>query len=106
VPAQAGLSDTYRTVGSGGSFVAAPFQRHIGLGKSARIQTLEVWWPSSDTWQSFSKVDKNQVIEIREGDKTFTSAQHKSFRLGARRTRPQTNGQSLPRQSPHPVSIP
>jgi hypothetical protein len=74
--------DIYRTVGSGGSFGAAPFEQHIGLGKSARIQTLEVWWPASGTRQSFSGVGKNQFIEIRELDKTFTTVQRRSFRLG------------------------
>jgi len=74
--------DIYRTVGSGGSFGAAPFEQHIGLGKSARIQTLEVWWPASGTRQSFSNVGKNRFIEIREFDKTFATVQRRSFRLG------------------------
>ena len=76
--------DIYRTVGSGGSFGAEPFEQHIGLGKSANIQTLEVWWPASGTRQSFSGVGKNQFIEIREPDKTFATVQRRSFRLGAK----------------------
>jgi len=74
--------DIYRTVGSGGSFGAAPYEQHIGLGKSARIQSMEVWWPASGTRQSFSGVGKNQFIEVRELDKTFVSVQRHSFRLG------------------------
>ena len=37
----------YRTVGSGGSFGASPLEQHIGLGKSAQIVSLEIWWPGN-----------------------------------------------------------
>lgn len=74
--------DIYRTVGSGGSFGAAPYEQHIGLGKSARILALEVWWPASGTRQNLTSVGKNQFIEIRETDKTFTTVQRRSFHLG------------------------
>ncbi len=77
------VRDVYRTVGSGGSFGAAPFEQHIGLGKSAQIQSLEVWWPASGTRQTFSGVGKNQFIEIRETDKALTKVPRRSFRLGA-----------------------
>ena len=56
----------YRTVGSGGSFGASPFEQHIGLGKSARILSLDIFWPASGTRQSFTDVPKNQFLEIRE----------------------------------------
>ena len=48
--------DIFRTVGSGGSFGAAPYEQHLGLGKSARIVSMEVWWPASNTRQTFSNV--------------------------------------------------
>jgi hypothetical protein len=73
----------YRTVGSGGSFGANPIEQHIGLGKSARINSLEVWWPASDTRQSFTRVGKNQFIEIKEFAKDYTKLERKSFRLGS-----------------------
>ena len=69
----------YRTVGSGGSFGASPLQQHIGLGKSARILKLEVWWPASQTHQNFSGVNKNQFIEIKEFEKNFTVLQRRRF---------------------------
>jgi tetratricopeptide (TPR) repeat protein len=56
----------YRTVGSGGSFGASPFEQHIGLGKSARILSLDIFWPSSGTRQVFTDLAKNQFLEIRE----------------------------------------
>ena len=59
----------YRTVGSGGSFGASPLEQHIGLGKSAQIENIEVYWPASSTHQSFTRVGKNQFWEIREDSK-------------------------------------
>lgn len=76
------VREIYATVGSGGSFGANPFEQHIGLGKAARIVSLEVWWPSSGTRQTFQSVAKNQVIGIRETEKTFTTIERKRFRLG------------------------
>jgi hypothetical protein len=59
----------YRTVGSGGSFGASPFEQHIGLGKAAQIESIEIDWPASGTHQRFTGVAKNQFLEIREGSK-------------------------------------
>jgi hypothetical protein len=59
----------FRTVGSGGSFGASPFEQHIGLGKSARILNLDIFWPASGTRQLFTEVAKNQFLEIREDSK-------------------------------------
>jgi hypothetical protein len=70
-----------RVVGSGGSFGASPFQQHVGLGKVARIESVEVWWPTSGTRQIFRNVDKNQFIEIKEFEKTITNLKRKSFPL-------------------------
>jgi hypothetical protein len=61
----------YRTVSSGGSFGASPLAQHIGLGKGARIQALEVYWPASNTRQVFKDVPVNQAIEVREGDTQY-----------------------------------
>lgn len=71
----------YRTVGSGGSFGASPLQQHIGLGKSAKITDLEVWWPASNTRQKFSGVAVNQFIEVKEFAKKYTKLERKPFRL-------------------------
>jgi hypothetical protein len=72
----------YRTVGSGGSFGANPMEQHIGLGKSARIESLELWWPASNTRQKFSQVQKNQFIEVKEFAPVFSRLDRKPFRLG------------------------
>jgi ASPIC and UnbV/FG-GAP-like repeat len=82
-----GRRSIYRTVGSGGSFGASPLLQHIGLGKSARILELEIGWPASNTRQTFTEVEKNQFIEIKESSKEYTSLQRHSYRLGgAKRT--------------------
>jgi len=78
-----GMRSVYRTVGSGGSFGANPIQQHVGLGKSAKIVRLEVWWPSSTSRQSFANVDKNQFIEIKEFAKDYVKLSRKQFRLGS-----------------------
>jgi tetratricopeptide (TPR) repeat protein len=78
----------FRSVGSGGSFGASPIEQHIGLGESARIQDLEIWWPASNTIQHFANVEKNRVIEITEGAAVYRTAQRPVVRLGGARTTP------------------
>ena len=56
----------HRTVGSGGSFGSSPLSLHVGLGQSARIVDLAIWWPTSNTRQRFARPDKNQSLEIHE----------------------------------------
>ena len=72
----------WRTVGSGGSFGASPLRQHVGLGKSAKIEKLEVWWPASKTKQTFENVPVNQFLEIREFQKSYISETRRSFQLG------------------------
>ncbi len=56
----------YRDVNSGGSFGASPLRQHVGMGKAQRLETLEIWWPTSKTWQIFHNVSANQFIQIQE----------------------------------------
>ena len=72
----------YRTVGSGGSFGASPLEQHIGLGKSARMVNIEIWWPASNTRQTFTNVGKNQFLEIKEFAKSYTKLVRHPYRLG------------------------
>jgi hypothetical protein len=74
----------YRTVGSGGSFGASPLQQHIGLGKNAKIVSLEIWWPATNTRQAFSDVGKNQFIEIKEFDNNYTKLERPRTQLGGK----------------------
>jgi hypothetical protein len=77
-----GTRSIYRTVGSGGSFGASPFEQHIGLGKSARILNIEINWPASNTRQNFADVPKNQFLEIKEFANDFAKLDRRPFHLG------------------------
>jgi cytochrome oxidase Cu insertion factor (SCO1/SenC/PrrC family)/tetratricopeptide (TPR) repeat protein len=56
----------YRMAGETSSFGGNPVDQHIGLGHNAEIKSLDIWWPVSNTRQHFTKVAKNQRINIRE----------------------------------------
>jgi tetratricopeptide (TPR) repeat protein len=73
----------YRTVGSGGSFGASPLEQHIGLGKSAKLEQIEIWWPATKTRQTFLNVPKNQFLEIKEFATTYSRLERKPIRIGS-----------------------
>jgi hypothetical protein len=73
--------DIYRTVTSGGSFGASPLRQHIGIGKAARIDAIEVWWPTSKTRQVFHNIDPNQFIEVREFESSFVRRKYPTFAM-------------------------
>jgi len=72
----------YRRLGETSSFGQNPLEQHIGLGHSARIIALDVWWPATNTRQHFARVDKNQFIEIREFATSFSKLDRKPIKLG------------------------
>ena len=78
----------YKTVSSGGSFGANPMEQHIGLGKSAKISNIEIWWPTSNTRQNFSNLAANQFIEIKEFAKDYTPLKRAPVHLGGARKAP------------------
>jgi hypothetical protein len=57
----------YRYVGSGGSFGANPLRQHLGLGKATKIESLEVFWPTTGKTQVFKDIPLDRYIEIVEG---------------------------------------
>ena len=78
------VRSVHRTVTSGGSFGASPLEQHIGLGKSARILNIEIWWPTSNARQSFTNVAKDQFLEVKEFASNYTKLERKPVRLGVR----------------------
>jgi hypothetical protein len=58
-------------IGSGGSFGGNPLRAEIGLGQAARIELLEIYWPTSDWTQRFENVAVDQWLEITEGDDSY-----------------------------------
>ena len=77
-----GTRAIWRTVGSQSSFGGSPLRQHIGLGKSAEILRIEIWWPGTPGPQTFSSVDKRQFIQIKEGAAAYTKLAYRPYRLG------------------------
>jgi hypothetical protein len=80
-----GSRSIHRAVGSGGSFGASPLEQHIGLGRSARIEALDIWWPASKTRQHFAGIGRNQVVEIVELASEYKTIERRPVRLGGAR---------------------
>jgi hypothetical protein len=86
--------DIYRTVTSGGSFGASPLEQHMGLGRSAKILNIEVWWPTSNARQNFKNVQKDQFLEIKEFATEFTKLERRAVKLGGKTASTQNNPDS------------
>jgi hypothetical protein len=56
-----------RTVSSGGSYGASPFEQHIGLGKAEKIISVNITWPSGKHTES-SKVVLNKYYVWKESN--------------------------------------
>jgi hypothetical protein len=80
--ADRGHRGIFRTVGSGGSFGASPLEQHIGVGRSARVESVEVWWPASKTHQMFRDLAPNQFLEIKEFADAPVKLNRPSFVIG------------------------
>lgn len=60
--------EIFRTVNSGGSFGASSLRPHIGLGKAAVVDQIEIRWPGSGLVQRFDgPIAADRRYEIREG---------------------------------------
>ncbi len=57
----------YRRVNSGGSFGCNPLRQTVGLGRADSIERLEIYWPTSDTRQTFSEVPVDVFLTLTEG---------------------------------------
>ncbi|MGB4707349.1 MAG: FG-GAP-like repeat-containing protein [Fuerstiella sp.] len=70
-----------KEVTSGSSFGANPLRQTIGLGTASNIQRVEVYWPTSDTKQAFTRIAANRAYEITEGKDSLTSLKPLQFAL-------------------------
>ena len=62
----------YREVKASEGFGATnPYRQHFGLGKHAKIDSLDVRWPSGEK-HSFANLDVNQIISLREDAREWT----------------------------------
>ncbi len=71
----------HRVVNTGTSFGGSSLQQHIGLGQVDRIQTLEIYWPTSRSTQTFHDVKPGQAIVIQEFARTYRTVQRRRFDL-------------------------
>jgi tetratricopeptide (TPR) repeat protein len=61
----------YREVkGSEGFGATSPYRQHFGLGKHAKIDSLEIRWPSG-VKQTFRDLDVNHIIAVREDEQEW-----------------------------------
>ena len=72
----------YRTGGETSSFGANPMELHIGLGHGAQIQAIDVFWPTTNSHQHFTGVEKDQYIEIKEFAPDVTKLSRPPYHLG------------------------
>ena len=63
----------FREVNAGGSFGGNPFRQQIGLGSSAGIDTLEIYWPVTGHTQRFTNIPANRFVKIIEGEARWTT---------------------------------
>jgi len=58
-----------------------PWQQHIGLGKEAAIQAIEVTWPTSAKIERFESVKVDRRYHLREGDGRLVPMSRKPFAI-------------------------
>jgi hypothetical protein len=68
----------YRTVGYGSSFGGNPLRQHIGIGRPTQVDTIEVFWPTSKTTQTFENTPADRTFRIREGSNQLTPIEIKT----------------------------
>jgi tetratricopeptide (TPR) repeat protein len=79
-----GSRTIFRRVGDTSSFGVNPLEQHIGLGHGARITSVDIWWPATNTRQHFAQVAKNQFVSIQEFATDYTKLDRKPVRLGGK----------------------
>lgn len=78
-----GPRTVYKHVNSGGSFGSNPLRQTIGLGQALRVERLEVYWPTTDSTQTFADVEMDRILRIEEDDDDLTDISFEPMRLGS-----------------------
>jgi hypothetical protein len=71
-----GPRSIYKTVRTGSSFGGNPSRQEIGLGDAESIESLTVYWPTSQTKQVFNNMELNQAYRIHEDSKSLEPIQY------------------------------
>ena len=69
-------------MGSVSSFGDNPMRQHVGVGKAASIQEIEIWRPVSGLRQKFRNVPVDRVFHIREGRNVLDQIVLEPFEIG------------------------
>ena len=72
----------YRHINSGGSFGCNPLRKNIGLGNAEHLEEIKIYWPTSETTQTFQEIEMDQCIQITEGDQQYKPLKLKQYILG------------------------
>ncbi|MBX3373301.1 MAG: CRTAC1 family protein [Phycisphaeraceae bacterium] len=78
-----GRRELHRAAGSVSSFGGSPRRIEVGLERATVIESIEVWWPTSRTRQTFTSVPVDSFIRITEGEDAYETLAPVVFRLGA-----------------------
>lgn len=77
-----GTRAIYRAVGSVSSFSGNPMRQHIGVGNTAVVKEVEIWWPASGTRQRFHEVAVDRAYRVKEDARDLEPVALKSFEFG------------------------
>lgn len=69
----------HRAVGSVSSFGGSPIRQEIGLGDATAIQSMKVFWPVSNTTQTFNNLRLDTYVRITEGAEGIERLSLKKF---------------------------
>ena len=75
----------YRHVNSGGSFGGNPLRQTLGLGRTSRIERLEIHWPATGSTQAFADVPADRAIHIVEGEPSYSTLPLRPLTFGGSR---------------------
>ena len=89
----------YRHVSTGGSFGANPLRQTIGLGRASKVETLEVFWPTTGETQQFHDLAVDQFIEIIEGIDQTSRLEVMALELGSPSNDPNGPERESPRNA-------
>ncbi len=67
VDADGARRSVHRRVNGGGSFGANPLRQTIGLGRAGAVQKVDVYWPTTDSTQTFAGVGMDRLYRVVEG---------------------------------------
>ena len=61
----------YREVKGGEGFGATnPYRQHFGLGKAAKVDSLDIRWPNGATHR-FTGLDVNHILSLKEDERVW-----------------------------------